>query len=314
MATTHPSLSFRIPPDIPSLRDEKSETTIRFLARRRRTRNDNAQRLIFLIIGVILFSASTFSQTTSPVTLVPDTSFIPSFTADGTAHRLSYAKDLSSGSFFAGLGGSFPAALVQYAGLECLITVSGTVYTTLADGGVKFLVTNADYYADVTFDLPVTKQTVVRLGSGHTSHHLVDDAVLAPGGAARVINYARDYYQLFVVEQFPAMRGFLYGGVYYDHSYLENVRRDGQFLYQFGADGGILPLFHTVALYSAVDVKFRGAVNYSSTQSYQIGIRAKNGSSRNVRLAYTYRTGVEERGQFLHQRITIQSIGLFFDF
>lgn len=269
----------------------------------------NPFRTILFLLFVSLLSA----QDRSFITLVPDSSFIPSFTADGTAHRLSYSKDLSTGTFFAGLGGSFPAAVVQYAGLECLITISGTVYTTLADGGVKFLVTNADYFADVTLDVPVAEQTVIRLGSGHTSHHLVDDAVLAPGGIARVINYARDYYQLFVVQQVPAARGFVYGGMYYDHSYLENVRRDGQFLYQFGADGGNLPLFHTIVLYGAVDVKLRGAVNYGSTQSYQIGIRSAN-KNRAVRLAYTYRTGMEERGQFYDQRSTVQSIGLFFDF
>lgn len=261
---------------------------------------------------MIAFSAT--AQEKAFITLVPDTSFIPSFTADGTAHRLSYAKDLSSGAFFAGLGGSFPAALVRYQGLECLITVSGTVYTTLVSAGVKFQVTNADYYADVSFDLPVTAGTTVRLGSGHTSHHLVDDAVLAPGGAARVINYARDYYQLFVAQDLSHIRGFVYGGVYYDHSYLVNIRKDGQFLWQFGADGGNLPLFSTLSLYGALDVKLRGAVNYGATQSYQVGIRSQNENRRGLRLAYTYRTGMEERGQFYNQRNTVQNIGLFFDF
>ncbi|MCK9409500.1 MAG: hypothetical protein WCX28_01655 [Bacteriovoracaceae bacterium] len=261
-----------------------------------------------------MVSSITYAQDSSVISFIPEKVFVPSFTADGTAHRLSYAKDLSSGTFFAGLGGSFPAASVRYGGIECLIAVSGTVYTTLNDGGVKFRVTNADYYADVTFDFPITKATVLRLGSGHTSHHLVDDAVLIPGAAAQVINYARDYYQLFVVQNVTPIRGFVYGGTYYDHSYLVNVRKDGQFLFQFGADGGNLPLFYTLSLYGALDIKLRGAVNYGSTQSYQIGIRSKNENNHGARLAYTYRTGMEERGQFYHQRITLQSIGLFFDF
>lgn len=307
-------MSFRVPLITAYLRDEKSETTNRFLARLRRTRNDNDRGIVFVTMCVLLFTTISFSQNNSFITLVPDTAFIPSFTADGTAHRLSYAKDLSSGSFFAGLGGSFPAAVVRYGGLECLITVSGTVYTTLADGGVKFQVTNADYFADVMFDIPVADGIAVRLGSGHTSHHLVDDAVLAPGGSARVINYARDYYQMFLFHEIPVVRGFAYAGMYYDHSYLENIRKDGQFLYQFGADGGNLPLFSTLSLYGAFDIKLRGAVNYGSTQSYQIGFRSQNEHRRGVRLAYTYRTGMEERGQFYNQRSTVQSIGLFFDF
>jgi hypothetical protein len=281
----------------------------------RRIAKDDHWLFVFrFVVFFLSFSINMSAQVNDIITLVPDTSFIPSFTADGTAHRLSYAKDISSGSFFAGLGGSFPAAVVRYGEVECLIAISGTVYTTLADGGVKFQVTNADYFADVTFDIPVVDGIAVRLGSGHTSHHLVDDAVLAPGGIARIINYARDYYQLFVVHEAPLVLGFAYAGMYYDHSYLENIRKDGQFLYQFGADGGNLPLFSTVALYGAFDIKLRGAVNYGATQSYQIGFRSQNENRRGVRLAYTYRTGMEERGQFYNQRSTVQSIGLFFDF
>jgi hypothetical protein len=265
------------------------------------------------ILLLLFCTVAVLPQSRPMITLVPDTLFIPSFTADGTAHRLSYTKDLGSEAFYAGLGGSFPAAIVRAAGLECLVTVSGTVYTTLVSAGVKFQVTNADYFADVTFDIPVAPATVVRLGSGHTSHHLVDDAVLAPGGAARVINYARDYYQLFVLQRVEAMRGFVYGGAYYDHSYLENVRNDGQFLLQFGGDGGNIPLYGPLELYAAADVKLRGAVNYGSTQSYQLGIRARNPFGRSARLAYTYRTGMEERGQFIRSRATVQSIGLYFD-
>lgn len=314
MVQSQAVLSFRSRLDVLLSAGEKSETTIRILARLRRTRNDNDRRIVFLIICVLLFSSISFSQNTGFITFVPDTSFVPSFTADGTAHRLSYAKHLASGAFFAGLGGSFPAVIVRYQGFECLVTVSGTVYTTLANSGVKFQVTNADYFADVTFDVPVAEGTMVRFGSGHTSHHLVDDAVLAPGGAARVINYARDYYQMFVVKSVPLLHGFAYGGMYYDHSYLVNIRDDGKFLFQFGADGGNLPLIHSLSLYGAIDVKFRSAVNYRTTQSYQIGIRSKNDNHRGARIAYTYRTGMEERGQFYNQRITIQSIGLFFDF
>jgi hypothetical protein len=265
---------------------------------------------VLMLIGNSLLLAA---HDSGMVSFIPNRQFIPSFTGDGTAHRLSYTKNLSSNAFFAGLGGSFPAAIIRYRGIECLITVSGTVYTTLVSAGVKFQVTNADYFADVTFDIPVAEETVLRLGSGHTSHHLVDDAVLEFGNAS-ILNYARDYYQLFVVQTLPLIRGFVYGGTYYNHSFLVNIRRDGQFLHQFGADGGNIPLFHSLKLYGAIDLKFRSEVNYGSTQSYQVGIRIENESFRAARLAFTYRTGMEERGQFYVQRITTQTIGLYFDF
>lgn len=269
----------------------------------------SAHIILLLLLTALLCSA----QEKPLITFVPDTAFVPSFTADGTAHRLSYAKDLTNGSFYAGLGSVFPAALVRVWGVECLVSVAGTVYTTLADGGVKYNVTNADFYADALFDIPLSDATVLRLGTGHTSHHLVDDAVLAPGAATTVNNFARDYVQCFALQQVPAMRGFAYGGLYYDHSYLENVRKDGQFLLQLGADGGNFLLFHTLAFYAAADVKLRSAVHYGSTQSYQLGIRSTGTSYRSARIAYTYRTGAEERGQFIGRSLTVQSIGLYFD-
>lgn len=266
-----------------------------------------------VFIALCILSTLAAAQDSSLISFVPNTQFIPSFTASGTEHRLSYAKHLSSGSYFAGLGGSFPAAIVRYRGIECLVSISGTVYTTLVNAGVKYQVTNADYYADITFDIPVAGETVLRLGSGHTSHHLVDDAVIALGNS-RVLNYARDYYQLFIVHNLSLIRGFVYGGTYYNRYFLANVRRDGQFLFQLGADGGNIHLLHSLELYTAFDFKFRSEVNYGSTQSYQIGIRARNALLRAARLAYTYRTGMEERGQFYDQRISTHTIGLYFDF
>lgn len=267
----------------------------------------------FIVLFLNTFHPAELLAQQSHLQLVPDTSFIPSFTASGTEHRLSYGKCLSNGSFFAGLGGNFHAALIRYHGVECLVTVSGTVYTTLNNAGIRYQVTNADYYADVMFDVPVYAHTVLRIGSGHTSHHLVDDGVAAYGPSA-AINYARDYYQLFIVRHISEIRGFIYGGTYYTHSFLINTRRDGQWLLQFGGDGGNFPVVSSVEIYGAFDCKFRSEVQYGSTQSYQIGLRADNAIFHAARLAYTYRTGIEERGQFYQQRSSTHSMGLYFDF
>ncbi len=267
----------------------------------------------FCIIFSVLLIARLSAQERFQLTFVPDKQFIPSFTASGTEHRISYAKQFSSPSYRAALGGSFPMLHVRWTEFECLVNVSGTVYTTLESAGIKYQVTNADYYADVSFDIPLSDQTVLRLGSGHTSHHLVDDAVIALGNA-RVINYARDYFQMFVVHTVPQIRGFVYGGTYYNHSFLANVRRDGQFLLQCGADGGNYSLYGPISLYAAVDLKLRSEAAYASTQSYQIGIRAQGNPFRAVRLAYTYRTGMDDRGQFYTQRNRYHSAGIYFDF
>jgi len=263
---------------------------------------------------IILFSLSLLkAQDSSVITLFPDEKYIPSFTASGTEHRISYAKQLNNNSFTGSLGGLFPAALVNYKGIKCIVSIGSTLYTTLKSAGIRYNVTNADFYVDVLFDFYLSDYSALRFGSGHTSHHLVDDGVAAIG-AASVINYARDYYQLFYVHQVSVLRGFAYGGTYYSHSFLINSRRDGQFLLQLGADGGNITLWKPIVAYAAFDFKLRSEVTYGSTQSYQAGIRVMNEHFRSIRIAYTYRTGIDDRGQFYNQRNTQHSLGLYFDF
>ncbi len=270
-------------------------------------------RTIHILIVFLSLQIFCSAQENDGITFLPKKKFIPSFTASGTEHRISYAKLLTEKSFIGSLGGIFPAAMIHLGGKEILVSVGSTMYTTLKSAGVRYSVTNADFYVDVMFDVPVSEHGVGRFGAGHTSHHLVDDGV-ASIGAANVINYARDYYQLFYLHMIPVIRGFVYGGTYYTYSFLINMRRDGQFLLQAGADGGNVELYKNVVLYSAFDIKFRSEVGYASTQSYQVGIRVMNEQYRAIRFAYTYRTGIDDRGQFYDHHINHHSLGLFFDF
>ena len=267
-------------------------------------------KLFFYII--FIFSCILKAQD-SLLTFLPSEKFIPSFTASGTEHRISYAKQLNNNSFIGSLGGVFPAARVRYKKMDCIISVGSTLYTTLRSAGIKYSVTNADFYVDLMFDFLLSEYSALRLGSGHTSHHLVDDGVAAFGSSS-VINYARDYYQIFFVQHIPLIHGFTYGGMYYTYSFLINSRRDGQLLVQCGADGGNIVVWKSFTLYTAFDLKARSEVDYAATQSYQAGIRIMDEYFRSIRFAYTYRTGIDDRGQFYNQRITYHSLGLYFDF
>jgi hypothetical protein len=265
------------------------------------------------ILSVIFFAVSFLAagDTTSVLSLLPEKKIVPAFTASGTEHRISYNKQLARGAFIGSMGGIFPVATVRYKEAECQISVASSIYTTLHNAGSKFKVTDVNFYVDLFFDIPVAVETIIRAGWGHTSHHLADDALL-PGVTA--INYARDYYALFGIQKLSAIDGFAYGGLYWTYSFLinKNIRR--KLLPEIGAEGILLPLTNTFSFYGAVDMKFRGEMNYGSTQSYQAGIKSQNENMRAVRVAYTYRTGVEERGQFYTARDTFHSIGIFFDF
>jgi hypothetical protein len=267
------------------------------------------------------------SELDSLITLLPGKKFFPQLTASGTAHRISYSKDLTRSGFIGSMGGAFPLATLNYRGVECQTVIASSIYTTLANQHVKFDVQNVDFYVDLFFDLPLREGTVLRFGWGHTSHHLVDDEVVARternGNVLpydQINNYAREDYKLFVAQELATMNLFVYAGIHNAYSFLlddkknQLYRIDGQWLFETGGEGNTSPLIGPVSGYAAFDIKFRGELSYGTTQSYQVGIKAEQPEMRAVRLAYTYRTGLEERGQYYNQRITIQSIGVYFDF
>jgi len=63
-----------------------------------------------------------------------------------------------------------------------------------------------------------------------------------------------------------------------------------------------------------VDLKWKSEVAWASTQSYQCGLKLFPRNERNLRLAYTYRTGIDDRGQFFRERTDISQLGLYLDF
>lgn len=267
------------------------------------------KRIPILLFVCISFLAA--GESSLLITLLPEKKIVPSFTASGTEHRISYNKQMTRGSFIGSMGGVFPVADVRYNDLLCQVSAASSMYTTLQNAGIKFKVTDVNFYVDIFFDIPVASETVLRTGWGHTSHHLADDAMF-PGVTA--VNYARDYYQLFVLHGIAAMNGFVYGGLQWTYSFLINRNVGRKILPEFGGEGTVGRLFRTIVLYGAVDFKFRGEMAYGSTQSYQLGLKSQNENLRSIRFAYTYRTGLEERGQFYNQRNVFHTIGIMFDF
>jgi len=66
--------------------------------------------------------------------------------------------------------------------------------------------------------------------------------------------------------------------------------------------------------YAALDLKFKSEVAWAATQGYQIGIRLLERSGSCMRAAYTYRTGIDDRGQFYQERIDLGLFGVYLDF
>ncbi|MBI2429598.1 MAG: hypothetical protein HYV29_12545 [Ignavibacteriales bacterium] len=174
-----------------------------------------------LLLLLSLFPLLSAGTSGSFLTLLPEKKFVSSFTASGTEHRISYNKLLTRRLFIGSMGGVFPVADIHFDHIVCQASAAGSIYTSLQNAGRKYKVTDVNFYVDIFFDFRLSPETVLRTGWGHTSHHLADDALL-PGVTA--VNYARDYYEMFVVQQLPIINGSAYGGLYWTYSFYSAAR------------------------------------------------------------------------------------------
>jgi hypothetical protein len=265
--------------------------------------------LVLCCCTTALFS----SDLDSLITFLPKQKYVSAFTANGNEHRISYNKLMNRNSLIGSMGGIFPMADIHFEGLDAQVSIASSIYTFLNSAGIRFQVVNVDFFVDMYADIKLSSSTTTRIGWGHTSQHLVDDAFESLG-YTKSVNYARDFYQCFLIHQIPFIKGFVYGGTYYNFSFLIDKRIDGEFLWEAGSEFLNVPIYGRVNFYSAIDIKLRSELAYGATQSYQAGLKLQNESLSAMRLAYTYRTGIEERGQFYNQRNHYHTIGMFFDF
>jgi len=80
-----------------------------------------------------------------------------------------------------------------------------------------------------------------------------------------------------------------------------------------GAELFQTPLTPGLIAYCGFDVKFRQESNFATTQNYQLGVKFLNDSSYTVRVALDFRTGIDERGQFIQNRDRWAMIAVYID-
>ncbi|MBC7382609.1 MAG: DUF1207 domain-containing protein [Bacteroidia bacterium] len=244
--------------------------------------------------------------------MLPNKKLVPLFTADARAHRLSIQKILENNSYLASMGGIFPIIQVQRKNKALQLCMAGTTYIGLKRYINHGSVVNTDFFVDIYADAKISDHFLMRLGTGHTSQHLSDDAIVNGG---IFTNYARDYHQLFGIYKNNKYRLFVYGGGLFNYNFkVDTIDISNKFLFQFGFEHVPFKLGSNQYIFYAADFKWREELNYRSTQHYQFGYKYQKNGLRALRIAYNYSTGVEERGQFYKQNITFSSIGLYLDF
>ena len=246
-------------------------------------------------------------------TFLPSQHLMPILSANSTAHRISIFKITENGCYIASMGGVFPLASASYKKRIFQLSIASSLYTQLLKSPGHLEVINADFFADIYFDIAVSKNIIIRFGKGHTSQHLVDDAIEILN-YTKSINYVRDYYSLFCMYKSDALKGNFYIGTYYNYNFKIPYDISNTMIYEAGIENSPIRLLKSTFIFWGLDIKLRGELNYGTSQNYQLGIKYDNLYGRTIRFAVNHRAGFEERGQFYNQKNKFNSIGIYFDF
>lgn len=266
-----------------------------------------------MMVGCVTIAAAQ-QETATPhsagTVLFPRETIFPRFLADGSAEQFSLAKDAMTRRIIGSIGGT--QRIVQFSrpsGTLFQIGAGATVYGSFIRSPGQLQVVTVDFYVDFPIHIRFSERFALRTGWGHYSAHLADDGIEMLKLSS--INYAKDYIPLFAAYDIPSVALTMYGGVRFD--YFTIPERNGRTLLQVGIQGGDLPILSLGHLYGAVDIKIRSEVNWGTTQSYQCGLKFLEQGSSGFRVAFTYRTGIDDRGQFYHARTTVSLVGVYFD-
>jgi hypothetical protein len=256
----------------------------------------------YLVLSIFFYCSSGLAETPwGWFTLFPKQRLVPSFTANPTAHQFSAGEILKNRNVSTSMGGIFSLVDVHSGWFSAQLSVGSSVYAYLDPPSSVNLVTT-DFYVDfVMIDIPLTERLTIRVAPGHTSHHLSDNAYEA-SGLEKSLNYVRDYWDVFTIYRSEELRGFLYGGAFYNYTYQIGREINKPWLFEFGAEFFQTPIATGIVAYCGFDIKLREESNYATTQNYQLGIKFLNDNSYDVRLALDFRTGIDERGQYVRNR------------
>jgi hypothetical protein len=239
----------------------------------------------------------------------PAEHLFPRLTADGTAHQLGIAKDLQSRLWVGTVGAQRPVMQLSLGSVDLQAGIGATVQTSLIRKSPLLQVVTVDFFIDFPVDIRLSPSLTLRTGYGHHSAHLADDGIELLD--IHSLNYAKDYVSLAAAYALPCIRGFVYGGGRMDfHSLPETT---SHWVLHWGSEFARVSLLPSLTLYAAVDFRFKEENAWRSTQSYQIGMKLFSSPTGALRIAYTYRTGVDDRGQFYRQITDLSMLGVYLD-
>jgi hypothetical protein len=243
------------------------------------------------------------------LTVLPEERIFPRLHASGQAHQLGIGKDLTSRLWLGDIGGERPLFGLSGGLVDIQAGIGATVHAGIIRKPPLLQVVTVDFVVDFPIDIRITQVFSVRTGYGHFSAHLADDGIEVL--ALHSINYAKDYVTLLGAYRFPAYHAMVYGGGRYDFHTLPVT--DKHLVAQIGGEIQPVQLFAGCRLYAALDIRCKEETGWRSIQSYQVGCQLTGRTDTAIRVAYTYRTGTDDRGQFYDRTAAVGLFGVYID-
>jgi hypothetical protein len=265
---------------------------------------------IRILLSVLSFSltASAEQPFISGLAVLPDRKFVETFSADYYAHQVKIENILVTKNFISSLGGVFPMVNLAIFGMPAQASVASSVHFEVRPMGQAHVV-STDFYVDyLILDMNLRDDYYIRFVTGHTSHHLSDNWYERLQ-LTQALHYSRDYVELSLIYAVPETFS-LFAGANYGYIFHLPGKENMKWMFHAGGEKVIVSIFETMMLYTGVDIKLREEANYASSQAFQFGVRIPM-PHHPLKIAYQFRNGLDERGQFFGEHISRHTVGLY---
>ena len=252
---------------------------------------------VILVLELILPAGVALAQ--DSLTFLPAQSIYPRYRADALAPQVSLGKITETREWIGEIGTAFPVAEATGDGWTAQVGAEASTFTRLIKTPGHITVSTIDYRIDIPLYIRVPF-LLARLGYGHISNHYVDDGIELLHQHS--ISAVKDFLEAGLVRDIGLLHGKTYAQASY--CYHNEPLRDRHWILQWGGDFGNYAIGPSWILYGAVDLKLKQEVNWGTTQSYQAGVMYAPREGVAMRIAYTVRTGFEERGQLFDRTAT----------
>ncbi len=273
--------------------------------------------LLFFVLNSV-FSADKVNLNRKSIVIKPcrPAHLVPIYAADTRAHRLSLQRSFNSSEYIGSMGGQFSLYNLEKGRHKFQFELAGTTYLGLLRSINHGSVINTDYFVDVFLNYQFNRNWAVRFGTGHTSQHLSDDAIVNANYQFR--NYARDYHQIGVSYIGERNKFHFYNNFIYNYNFKTDTDISGKLTIQPGFELNINQVFfkqeNPSGFSIGVDAKFRGELNYKSTRNLQFAYQFAHVQPQKLKLVLNFTGGADERGQFYESSRSLIRAGIYAEY